>query len=386
MRPVRLALVLAIVAGACTTSTSTSETEQVSPTATPATTTSTPTPEPGTTLAGGTPLPDGCTGRVRRSQTVAFVAEERAWALDPATGDVACLFPIVDAGLFAWGPQGDRVLLKGLEVRGVDRNAPTLPPIDADAVAFDWGHPIGLAVVFAEDAGKPEKRFVDDGSVERLRGLPPGEYGQIAYHPSGLALGFALADEEGESIWLSTNEGEDPERLVFSKGSTSFTSIAFSPDGERLWWVAEHAPGYPVVHWMDLADRSGFTDTWRGSEGMVADDLRLAPAGRLLSVNLGATCEEREAMVIAGPAASPALPDEDRPTEAIGWLDRSTVLVAAGGCGDPVDLYAANVFDEDAAALVFGVELGATRTMVRDAPTEVPVPPNETEAPPGGVG
>jgi hypothetical protein len=385
MRPVRLALVPAFLAAACTTPAPT--TEPVPSTASsPTATTSTASPEPTTTLADGTPLPEGCSGRVRRSQTVAFVAGERAWSLDPATGQLACLFALDDPGPFAWGPQGDRVLLAGLGVQGVDPDAPTLPPIDAEAAAFDWGHPIGLAIVFAGEQGKPEKRFVDDGSVERLRSLPVGAYEQVAYHPSGLALGFVLTDGEGESIWISTNEGEEPERLVFSRGSTTFTSIAFSPDGQRLWWTAEHAPGYPVVHWMDLADRSGFTDTWRGPEGTVADDLRLSPDGRLLSVNTGPNCDDRQALIVAGTTASPALPDEDRPTEAIGWLDRSTVLVAAGGCGDTVDLFAANVFDQDAAALVFGVELGATRTMVRDVPTEVPVPPDETEAPPGGVG
>ena len=383
MRPFRCALVLAFLTVACTTTTTT---EQVPPTGSSPAPTATSSPEPAATLADGTPLPEGCAGRVRRSQTVAFVAGGRAWSLDPSTGQLACLFTLDDPGPFSWGPQGDRVLLAGLEVLGVDQDAPTLPPIDAEAIAFDWGHPIGLAIVFAGDQGRPEKRFVDDGSVERLRSLPAGAYGQVAYHPSGLALGFALTDAEGDSIWISTNEGEDPERLVFSKGSTAFTSIAFSPDGQRLWWTAEHAPGYPVVHWMDLADRSGFTDTWRGPEGSVADDLRLAPDGGLLSVNTGADCDERRALVVAGKTATPAMPDEERPTEAIGWLDRSTVLVAAGGCGDPVDLYAANVFDDDAGALVFGVELGATRTMVRDAPTEVPVPPDETEAPPGGVG
>jgi hypothetical protein len=385
MRPIRLALALALLAAGCTGSTSEGSTPPSggSPSAT---TIPTPSAEPATTLADGTPLPDGCTGTARASQTVAFVAQGRAWGLDPRTGALACLFELGPAGPFAWGPQGDRVLLDGLEVRGVSGDAPDLPPIDAAATAFDWGHPIGLAIVFAQDTGKPEKRFVDDGSVERLHELPGGDYLQIAYHPSGLALGFTLEDAEGESIWLSTNEGQDPSRLVFSKGSTSFTSIAFSPDGQRLWWIAQHAPGYPEIHWMDLSDRGGFTDTWRGLDGTTADDLRLAPDGRLMSVNSGEECLERQALVVAGRRASPALPDEDRPTEAIGWLDRSTVLVAAGGCGEPVELYAANVFDDQAAALVSGVEIGATRTVVRHAPTEVPAPPDETEAPPGGVG
>jgi hypothetical protein len=37
--------------------------------------------------------------------------------------------------------------------------------------------------------------------------------------------------------------------------------------------------------------------------------------------------------------------------------------------------------------LVDGVDVGAPRTVLRDAPTEVPAPPNEAPpAPPGGVG
>ena len=40
-----------------------------------------------------------------------------------------------------------------------------------------------------------------------------------------------------------------------------------------------------------------------------------------------------------------------------------------------------------ATVLVNDVDTGAPRTVLRDAPTEVPVPPNESPpAPPGGVG
>ena len=63
---------------------------------------------------------------------MAFVADGRAWALDPDTGDLACLFDVEDAGPFAWGPQGDRVLLGGFEVRGVG-DARREPPGDRDA-------------------------------------------------------------------------------------------------------------------------------------------------------------------------------------------------------------------------------------------------------------
>ena len=38
---------------------------------------------------------------------------------------------------FAWGPQGDRIALGGLEVRGVAKGAPDLPSVGAEVGAFD---------------------------------------------------------------------------------------------------------------------------------------------------------------------------------------------------------------------------------------------------------
>jgi hypothetical protein len=63
-------------------------------------------------LASGKPLPSGCSDRHSEpTQTVAFVAEGRAWVLDPSSGALTCLFEVTDPGPFAWGPLGDRVLL-----------------------------------------------------------------------------------------------------------------------------------------------------------------------------------------------------------------------------------------------------------------------------------
>ena len=342
----------------------------------------------GARLPDGTPLPDGCSGSPDRSQTTAFVAEGRAWALDPASGGLSCLFEVTDPGLFTFGPQGDRVLLDSLEVRGLDSDAPDLPAIDAQATAFDWGHPIGLAVVFAgEGPGRPVKRYTDDGRVEKLASLPPGEYLQIAYHPSGLALAFVREGERKQSIWISTNEGEDPQRLVFSEVGTKFTSIAFSPDGTQLWWSAEHIEGYPELHRMDLATRDGFGTTWTGPIGLYADELRIAPRGPLQSVNEGRRCDERQAFVVKDDRARPAMPSEERPNEAVGWLDRRTLLVAVGGCDEPLDLYAVDgLGKEDPAALVLRVDEAAVRTRAVNPPTEVPQPAADEELPPGGFG
>jgi hypothetical protein len=82
-----------------------------------------------------------------------------------------------------------------------------------------------------------------------------------------------------------------------------------------------------------------------------------------------------------------ALPDERRPTEALGWLDRTTLLVAAGGCGEPIDVYAVDgLGDDEPVALVLEVELAAPRTRVVNPPRTVPAPPAEEEPPTSGVG
>ena len=387
MRTLRWLIAVSFVAGACTQG-SPSAPPPAQPVTSSSTGTSSGTPSPAAAvLADGTPLPSGCPGPPLPSQTVAFVSSGRAWALDPATDTLSCLFPVRDPGPFAWGPQGDRVLLGGFRVHGLNAEAPELPGIAAEPATFDWGHPIGLAVVFAGAAGEPEKRFMDDGRVERLTALPKGSYLQVAYHPSGLALAFVVDRGGAEAIWFSTNEGTDATRLVFGQGGTRFTSIAFSPDGQRLWWVAEHAGGYPVLHWMDLGHRSSFTDVWRGSPGTFAQDLRFAPAGSLKSVNAGTVCDDHQALIIEGGAATPAMPFENRPTRALGWLDRTHLLVEAGGCASPTELYSVDAGGGQPVALVTGAELAFPRTVLRNAPDTVPAPNSAAGQPPlGGLG
>jgi hypothetical protein len=383
MRWTRFVLAAALFAGACTQPTADDDT----PTPSVSTSESPSVLATGARMPDGTPLPTGCTGGAGATQTVAFVADGRAWALDADEGDLACLFPVEDAGPFAWGPQGDRVLLNRFEIRGVGGDAPDLPAIDTSLGAFDWGHPLGLAVVFADAKGIPRKRFVDDGRLIRLVSLPPGKYLHVAYHPSGLALAFVVETTEGQEIWLSTNEGKDPQRLIFSERGTEFTSLAFSPNGRTLWWTAQHEEGYSELHFMKLDTRTGFGTAWRGTEGSVANGLRLAPSGPLQAVTEGTACEERAALVLSRGESRTAMPDEARPTEALGWLDRTTLLVAAGGCGAAMDLFAVDGLGVDApAALVLDVEIAAPRTQVENPPREVPAPSPDEEPPPEGVG
>jgi len=382
----RTALLISIVLAcvACTTGT---ETLSVSPPPTAPPPTTAPSPA-GATLADGSALPASCTGRPRTNQTVGFVADGRAWAMDPRNQTLSCLFDVADPGPFAFGPQGDRVLLGDLQVEGLGPDAPTWPAGHETPSVFDWGHPIGLAIVYA-DGGDPRKRFMDDGHTERLTGLPTGAYQAIAYHPSGLALGFIVDEGARQGIWISTNEGKDPERLVFSRPDTVFSSIAFSPDGQRLWWIAQHAGALSEIHYMDLDDRTGFSTVLSRGLAPTAHGLLLAPSGPLMAATQGATCDEEQAMVIDDQGAHPIGPAGGGPTRALGWLDAKTLLIAQGGCGQPTTLFGMRWSNggESGGLLVSGVDVGATRTILRDAPTEVPAPPQDaTPAPPGGVG
>ena len=349
-----------------------------------------PTSPAGATLADGSPMPGSCVGEAAKArQSVAFVAEGAAWAVDPRGNRLSCLFEVNAAGPFAWGPQGDRVLLGGLEVRGLSGDDPNLASNGQRARVFDWGHPLGLAVVYATPSDRtPEKRFMDDGRVERLDGLPRATYRHVAYHPSGLALAFVVDRGGRQRILLSTNEGLDPVPLVFSEGGTRFTSIAFTPDGQSLVWTAQHAGGYPQIHAMDLAHRTGFTDGWRGEIGQEVSNLRLPPSGDALAFDVGATCEDRAAMIALNDrVARRALPDAGEPTTALGWLDDTTVLVAVGGCGETLDVVAVDVTGT-ATPVVLGVDAAAARTVTTSWPTSVPAPPADAEEqpPPEGVG
>src|SRR4029077_8558351 len=150
----------------------------------------------------------------------------------------------------------------------------------------------------------------------------------IAYHPSGLALGFIVNEGGRQGIWLSDNEGKDPVRLVFSRPDTVFSSLAFSPDGTQIWWIAQHAGAISEIHWMDLADRTGFeTILTRGlaprAHGLVlgasgpahlAPGLRLPPSGPLIVATQGEGCADQQAMIVDADGARPAIPGGELPT------------------------------------------------------------------------
>ena len=84
---------------------------------------------------------------------------------------------------------------------------------------------------------------MDDGKTEHLSTLPAGTYQAIAYHPSGLALGFIVDEGTRQGIWISTNEGKDPQRLVFSRPDTVVLLARVQPGRARSSGGSRSTPG-----------------------------------------------------------------------------------------------------------------------------------------------
>lgn len=384
-----LALAAALAMAACTTESSPNTGVGSPPTPPPSgsSTSTSPSVSPAGATIAGAPLPE-CGSRIRFSgdQTVAFTAEGHVWVLDPSSGDLSCLWPVTDPGPFIWGPLGDRVLLGGLEVVG-GRDALAHDAGDVQPTIADWGHPVGVAIVFSQEgASRPQKLLLEEGKIETLGSLPSGDYLDVAYHPSGLALAFVIEVDGEQSIWLSTNEGKNPQRLVFSRSGTVFTDIEFSSDGQSLFYTAHHPQGFAQVHWVDLSEPGTLKDGWRSIGDVFVRDFTLAPHGSQIAVDTGDSCETSQAVFLDGLTKQhAALPDEERPTSVLGWLDRTTALVGAGGCGSGLDVFAVDAKSGQPRPIVSGVEDAATRVPAPPAPTTLPKVVDQ-EVPPGGVG
>jgi hypothetical protein len=323
-------------------------------------------------LASGAALPAGCvTHGLRADATASFVAEGRAWALEPLTGRVSCLFPVREAGPFAWGPRGDRALLARLEVKGLG-DAPSRPPGRVDPSASSWGRPIGKSIVFVGKGGRALlKAHPAGGGFTDVTPVRGATYERVVYHPSGLAFAFVLRRNGRSSVWISSNVGKTPKQLVHGRLHTGFDAISFGDRGTQLYFAARHVDSRVDVHRLQLFGATSAPVVWRGGPEERVTDLVDAPGGSDLAFTAGRSCETRSAVVVSTRHRKGAelIPDEKR-SRAVGWLDRKHVLVATGGCGRKLDLYSVEAATLEARLLVRGVDAASVRR-----PEQLPPPP-----------
>jgi hypothetical protein len=313
-------------------------------------------------LASGKPLPVRCkVGSVRPAATVTFVANGRAWALEPGDGRLSCLFRVRHPGPFVWGPRGDRALLARLQVEGFG-HAPTRPPTRVDPAATSWGRPIGKSIVFV-GRGRHAllKAHPAGGGFKDVTPVQGVSYERVVYHPSGLAFAFVLKRGRHESIWMSSNVGANPRKLVHGRLHTGFDAIAFGERGAVLYFAAQHVDHRIDVHVLPLGGANNAPVVWRGGPEERVTDL-FAGRGADIAFTAGRSCESRRAVVVAARHRRGAdlLPDQHR-SRALGWLDDRHVLVATGGCGEKLDLYSVSAASLQARLLVRAVDAASVR-------------------------
>jgi hypothetical protein len=323
---------------------------------------SAPAPTLGTTAAG--PLPDGC-GESSPSPTtapVAFVAGGRAWVTTPDGRRLWCLFEVRRPGPFLWGPRGDRVVLDGLEVRGVGA-AVWRPPRGIETVSLAWLGASGNALAFVAP-GRLNLNAAALGSID-LQELTPFRgpiYDAVASHPSGQALAFVLSRDGAAEVWMASNSGSGPVRLV-GPTRARLGPLAFAPGGKVLYYGSRPADGRRRLEVFSLAEGRSLAPAWTGRRDVLAIVPQRDPAATQLAMDTGSGCGDRRADLsgLDGGPGRPLLPSATRPTGAVGWLDTHRVLVVEGGCSGPFDLWLVDVNGREPQSVARGIDRAALR-------------------------
>ena len=334
---------------------------------------------PGTTVgttAGGA-LPDGCpkASPSPAAAPVAFVAGGRAWAASADGRRLWCLFEVRHPGPFLWGPRGDRVVLDGLEVRGVGTPV-WRAPRGIETVSLTWLGPTGSSLAFVAPGGL-NLNAAALGSIE-LTELTPFRggtiYEDLASHPSGQGLAFVLRREGTSEIWMSDNRGGEATRLV-PPTRARLGPLAFAGGGKALYYGSRLPDGARHLGVFSLAEGRRLAPAWTGERDVLAIVGRREPTATQVAIDTGSGCGDRQAELsgLDGGPGRPLLASATRPTSAVGWLDSRRVLVAEGSCGGPYNLWVVDTGGREPVSLARGVDRAALR---RPDPRPLPAPPN----------
>jgi hypothetical protein len=334
---------------------------------------------PATTVAAtaGGALPAGCGGDAPSptSAPVTFVAEGRAWAATADGRRLWCLFEVRRPGPFLWGPRGDRVVLEGLEVRGV--GTPVWRPARGiDTVSLAWLGANGNALAFVMPGGL-NLASASLGSID-LRELTPfrggSTYLAVAGHPSGEALAFVVRRGGSFELWMASNAGSGAVRLV-GPTRARLGPLAFSAGGKALYYGARRPDGSRRLEVFSLAEGRTLDPAWTGKRDVLAIVGRRDPAATQLAVDTGSGCEDRRADLsgLDGGPGRPLLAAASQPTSAVGWLDTRRVLLVEGGCEGPFDLWLVDVNGGEPRPVARGIDRAAVRS---PDPRPVPAAPD----------
>ena len=335
---------------------------------------------PRTTNANQSSLPElpaGCpdASPSPAAAPIAFAAGGRAWAASADGRRVWCLFEVASPGPFLWGPRGDRVVLGGLEVRGVGVPI-NRPPLSIVPVSLAWIGAGGDGIAFVPPGGlNLESADLGSGGLRELTPLRGASYRSVASHPSGRTLAFAVDHGTAAEIWLSTSDGTGAVRLTGAERPTRLGPLTFSISGKALYYGVRLPDGTRRVDVWSLAEARRLEPAWTGRRDVQAIVPRRDLPGGELAVDVGAGCRDRQAILTepGGGSGRLLLPQATRPTSAIGWLDSHRVLVAEGSCDGPADLWTADTAGGAPRLLARNVDRAGLR---RPDPRPAPAPPD----------
>jgi hypothetical protein len=336
---------------------------------------STPGTTVGTTAAGA--LPDGCPGASPSpaAAPVAFVAGGRAWATNADGRRLWCLFEVRHPGPFLWGPRGDRVVLDGLEVRGVGTPV-WRPPRGIETVSVTWLGPTGSSLAFVAPGGlnlsSAALGSIELGELTPFRG--GAIYEDVAGHPSGQGLAFVLRREGASELWMASNSGSGAVQLV-PPTRARLGPLAFAGSGKALYFGSRLPDGSRHLEVFSLAEGRRLAPAWAGERDVLAIVGRREPTATQVAIDTGSGCGDRRAELsgLDGGPGRALLASAARPTSAVGWLDSRRVLVAEGGCDGPFDLWVVDVTGREPVSLARGIDRAALR---RPDPRPLPAPPD----------
>jgi hypothetical protein len=320
-------------------------------------------PDTGAGLAAAGGLPDGCARDAPspNAAPVAFVAGGRAWAASADGRRLWCLFEVRRPGPFLWGPRGDRVVLDGLEVRGVGARV-WRPGQGIQTVSLAWLGPGGDALAFVAPGGlNLELAVLGSVDQQELTPLRNAKYDAVAAHPSGGALAFAVRRGGTAEVWVASRTATSEVKVA--GGQARFGPLAFSAGGKALYYGSKLPDGTRRVDIYSLTAAEPLAPAWTGRRDVLAIVPRRDKAGTQLAIDTGSGCDDRRADLsgLDGGQGRPLLPSAQRPTSAVGWLDNRRVLVAEGGCEGPFDLWVVDVGGREPALIARAVTRGAVR-------------------------
>ena len=265
---------------------------------------------PATTVVADAACPG--IGTVPATPQIAVVHRDGLYALDER-GSERCLIR-GEQGAAKWAPTGNRVLFNG-KVHYSSRRAPTTAP----ELDVNWSRPRGTSFVGLDDGCL--QKWPVDGDERGRQGIGDCSIDSFAYHPAGKHIALGALGSDGYGIYIATNTGEGMRLVTKGESATRISEMAFSQDGERLYFLATH-DGESHLHRLDLNTAKIETLATAKEIG----DLHVSPIGGVAWRTGNCSGDPAYETFVLRSGKRIVLPESLRGTVVVGWTTPETMI------------------------------------------------------------